>query len=131
MKVDNYGDMLSKVLGKKLIAYKEYGSYQGDWLAIIDGENTLHIYRGIYGSCSGCDFIEAERDWDSQEIDDEVAKGYFKNERPFLSLEKATYLKMSREEFLSVLPANTRSDYDDWSFDDLFDLLHTQEKVGG
>jgi len=49
MKVENYGDLISKVTGKKLIAYAEFGSYQGNYIAVIDGGLDIELWRGYYG----------------------------------------------------------------------------------
>jgi hypothetical protein len=46
--------------GAKVLEFKEFGSYQGTWLAILD---TGLIVEGNYGSCSGCDSFQAEFDY--------------------------------------------------------------------
>src|ERR1041385_38155 len=43
--------------GAKVIDFKEFGSYQGDWFAFLDDGQ---IVSGSYGSCSGCDAYQAE-----------------------------------------------------------------------
>lgn len=49
-----------EVCGAKILEYKEFGSYQGDWYAIlIYNEKTLLIGGG-YGSCSGCDSFQSD-----------------------------------------------------------------------
>lgn len=61
MKIENYGDMLAKVQEKKLIAYEQFGSYQGDWIAVLDDEDDIELWKGYYyGSCSGCDWLEGQ-----------------------------------------------------------------------
>lgn len=49
--------------GAKVIEYKEFGSYQGDWLAFVEYNGEKGIVEGSYGSCSGCDAFEAEFGW--------------------------------------------------------------------
>jgi hypothetical protein len=57
----SYEDVLLKA-GYDVVAYEEFGSYQGEWAAIlVDGGVIL----GDYGSCSGCDPLEATIPWDS------------------------------------------------------------------
>lgn len=43
--------------GAKVKEYKEFGSYQGTWIAIIEDGRFI---EGSYGSCSGCDSFQAE-----------------------------------------------------------------------
>ncbi len=42
--------------GTPVLSYLETGSYQGDWYA----RTAAGFYSGSYGSCSGCDWREAE-----------------------------------------------------------------------
>jgi hypothetical protein len=46
--------------GATIHEFQEFGSYQGDWWALvtIDGEKAW--IHGSFGSCSGCDSFEAE-----------------------------------------------------------------------
>jgi len=46
--------------GAKVIAYEQFGSYQGDWGAYVELNGNKYIITGSYGSCSGCDAFEAE-----------------------------------------------------------------------
>lgn len=43
--------------GAEIEEYKEFGSYQGTWFAVLTNGN---IVEGAYGSCSGCDAFESE-----------------------------------------------------------------------
>lgn len=43
----------------KVRAFKDFGSYQGDWLAYLENGSWV---RGSYGSCSHCDAYQAEFD---------------------------------------------------------------------
>lgn len=60
IKVKDYGDMLAKIFDMELVAYQQYGSYQGDYLAVLNDKGIYKFYIGSYGSCSGCDWLEAE-----------------------------------------------------------------------
>ena len=42
--------------GAQVLAFAEFDSYQGDWLARLPGGYV----SGSYGSCSGCDAFEGE-----------------------------------------------------------------------
>lgn len=67
--VDDYGELLAQVNDMELVEYKEKGSYQGEYYAILKAPATddvckiperLYYYFGYYGSCSGCDWLESE-----------------------------------------------------------------------
>lgn len=51
-----------EIAGCKIIEFKEFGSYQGDWLAFVEYNNEYGFVQGAYGSCSGCDAFYAEFD---------------------------------------------------------------------
>lgn len=46
--------------GAEVLSFKEFGSYQGEWLAKVNFNNEIGWVRGYYGSCSGCDALQAE-----------------------------------------------------------------------
>ena len=56
--------------GCTVIEFKEYGSYQGEWLALVEVGGVTGVVEGCFGSCSGCDSFEAEFDWKDDERDD-------------------------------------------------------------
>lgn len=61
--------------GAVIKEYKEFGSYQGTWIAVLENGN---IVEGSYGSCSGCDSFHAEFDY--HEILEEQEDGkYYRN----------------------------------------------------
>jgi len=75
IKVSDYGDVLAlKYDGKKLYFSDDGGSYTGQYVAVIEAETELswrdkkvkqyYVIVDEYGSCSGCDWLEAEIEWD-------------------------------------------------------------------
>lgn len=46
--------------GAKVLAEGSFGSYQGDWIALVEYKGERGFVSGSYGSCSGCDAFEAE-----------------------------------------------------------------------
>ncbi|UWJ04756.1 hypothetical protein CUB19_gp38c [Stenotrophomonas phage CUB19] len=46
--------------GAKVIAFEEFGSYQGDWYALVGYNGEIGWVNGSYGSCSACDAFEGE-----------------------------------------------------------------------
>ena len=55
----DYSDVL-KMAGATVHAYREFGSYQGDWLAKVTFNGREGWIRDYYGSCSGCDALQGE-----------------------------------------------------------------------
>ncbi len=52
-----------KAAGAEVICYKEFGSYQGDWLAKVSFEGETFWIRDCFGSCSVCDAFKADVGW--------------------------------------------------------------------
>lgn len=46
--------------GAKVKAFQDFGSYQGDWYALVEYNGETGWVHGWYGSCSGCDSFEGE-----------------------------------------------------------------------
>ena len=46
--------------GAQVFVFEEFGSYQGDWWALVKYEGEMGWVNGSYGSCSGCDAFEGE-----------------------------------------------------------------------
>jgi hypothetical protein len=55
--------------GAEVLLFKEFGSYQGDWLAKVVYEGKQMWIHGSYGSCSGCDAFQSEFDNCSHDCD--------------------------------------------------------------
>ncbi len=53
--------------GAEVLESKYFGSYQGDWFALVKRNGTRQWVHGSYGSCSGCDAFEAEFDFDGDD----------------------------------------------------------------
>lgn len=120
MKAGNYGQLIAGVTGETLVSYHEYGSYQGDYLAVTRAGDLFKVWKGGYGSCSGCDFLEGERDYETDEIPDQAAKDYVG--QPFLELRAEDVTPDLDIE--SLLPANSRLDtYSDFSYADVLKQL--------
>lgn len=123
MKVENYGDMLSKVKRLPCVAYVTFGSYQGEWVAALDTGDFIELWKGYYGSCSGCDFIEGAIDYKTKEIDDYKAQEYFKENRPFIQIPKNLIKDMTLEQFKEIFPANIRNDIYDYDENEMFNAI--------
>lgn len=60
--------------GAVVIDYKEFGSYQGDWFAIIVHNGVKGIVKGSFGSCGGCDAFEGEFNYTDDSTPEEHQK---------------------------------------------------------
>lgn len=119
MKVKHYGDMIAQLQNKKLIDYIEFGSYHGDYIVVLDDGDNVELWKGHYGSCSGCDFLEAEDEdsmgkWITDEhkysIPEGKAQEYLKGEKSFATIPKETISRVDAETLAAMLPANVRDE---------------------
>ena len=46
--------------GAEVLAYEEFGSYQGDWYAKIRFRGKVSWVQDCFGSCTGCDAFECD-----------------------------------------------------------------------
>lgn len=53
-----------ELAGAKVIVFKEFGSYQGDWWGKVEYKGNTGWVNGSYGSCSVCDAFQAEFGYD-------------------------------------------------------------------
>jgi hypothetical protein len=95
---------------QETLYYHEFGSYQGEWLlASFDDENYF-IWKGGYGSCSGCDHYESEVGYDPPTK--EKAKEFAEDYQPFLEVPRDTMINIVRGgKMLDIMPANIRDEY--------------------
>lgn len=57
--------------GATVYDWKQFGSYQGTWIAEVALPNGRQgLIKGYYGSCSGCDAFEAEFSYDIHDYQD-------------------------------------------------------------
>ena len=73
MRLDDYVGYEKALLaaGAEVLAYKSFGSYQGDWYCIAKVEGRVKIVHGSYGSCSHCDAFENEFGYGARDMCDE------------------------------------------------------------
>lgn len=51
--------------GARVVAFQEFGDWQGSWLALVEYQGQRGWVQGSYGSCDVCDAFQSEFDWDS------------------------------------------------------------------
>lgn len=71
--------------GEVVMDFKEFGSYQGTWIAVL--ENGF-VIEGSYGSCSGCDAFQSEFDCNSPTQEDlaKFGQSYLPSKETFSSI---------------------------------------------
>ena len=62
--------------GATVLAFETFGSYQGDWLALVERNGQRGWIKDYFGSCSYCDAFEADIGWEPYEYDDEDEPPY-------------------------------------------------------
>lgn len=102
IKVENYGQMLATINDLAPVTYEEFGSYQGDYVAINADDKRFFAYVGSFGSCSGCDWLEAERDWNDDTVGYKEAVEYCGDLPPKLILPKRKYSEQEWFSFVSL-----------------------------
>lgn len=114
--------------GERVLLYRQFGSYQGEWVLFSIAGDEYHLYRGWYGSCSGCDSLQAMQATSvvTREDVDEFISDY----HPFAEIPRVTARKLAANgTFSQVFPANYRSDYSDLNMDELVAEIETQIKL--
>lgn len=65
----DYEDAL-RAAGANVLAFETFGSYQGDWFAVVEYNGERGFVHGYYGSCSGCDALKAAFSWSPDTCDE-------------------------------------------------------------
>ena len=60
-----------EMAGAKIVDYEQFGSYQGDWIAVVEYKGRKGFIKDYYGSCSGCDAYESEFGYSYHECGDD------------------------------------------------------------
>jgi hypothetical protein len=104
----NRYEVIAWVNSQTVIYYQEFGSYQGEWLLVSKGHDNYFIYKGSFGSCSGCDSFEAEFGY-REGITVERAKNFADGYDPFLIVPKDTMKNIcKKKKLLEIIPKNIR-----------------------
>lgn len=53
-------EMCLEKAGAKVLAFQEFGDYQGSWYALVEYKGERGWVEGSYGSCAGCDAFQSE-----------------------------------------------------------------------
>ena len=74
----SYKELLYRICDK-VYCFEEFGSYQGDWWAKVKYKGKTGWVHGYFGSCAGCDELEAVRDDIYDCLNDEEAQKIYDN----------------------------------------------------
>lgn len=124
MKALNYGELLAWYTKLPLIAFVEFGSYSGDYIAVMKNGDTVDFYKGHYGSCSGCDELERMRNYED-EVDEKEAMDFCEREfhHPFVSIPIETMTRIDVDTLNEIMPANVRSEIYDYDRKELHNII--------
>ena len=53
--------------GAKVLEFSTFGSWQGEWVALVEYNGEVGWVQGSFGSCSHCDAFEAEFGYEDHE----------------------------------------------------------------
>lgn len=103
---------IAAIHGRRSLLYVEFGSYQGEWVMFAtDDRGSYYIYKGWYGSCSGCDDIQAT--FGAGETTREVVDKWADDYRPFAEIPKETMRRLVMNDSVkTIFPANQFSEAD-------------------
>jgi hypothetical protein len=106
--------VVAEARGHRVLWFREFGSYQGEWLLFSSKGEEYFVWRGSYGSCSGCDALQATFSSDVEiDSEDPRVQEFIADYSPFLNMTKEGALNYVRrnDSLLAVLPRNQREYY--------------------
>lgn len=112
IEIDDY-DAIATLRGHDVLFFRRCGSYQGLWIMLSKHDDEYFLWKDWYGSCSGCDSLEA-----AEPRTPEAVLDFIERYAPFLQAPKASYYEaVLRGELRSLLPLNDLKEIEE-EFDD-------------
>lgn len=104
--ISDYDD-IARVQGHAVLLFERIGSYQGTWIMLSKFEGSYYLWQDWYGSCSGCDALEAH----TPDGDEEIL-AFLADYKPFAIVleDVARVACVESDSWHSLMPANTRDD---------------------
>jgi hypothetical protein len=67
--------------GARILRFQYFGSYQGDWFALVEYNNKKQVIHGYFGSCTICDAFQAEFGYEDEDEEKlkEFGQGYLEH----------------------------------------------------
>lgn len=102
-------DDVARLRGQRPLLYQRFGSYQGEWLCFAVDADKYYLYKDWYGSCGGCDSLEATH------FDTPESVQTFIDQYPaFIDMPRATARNLALNGTLAqVFPANMQENSGD------------------
>lgn len=112
---DSYA-VVAEARGHRVLWYRMFGSYQGEWLLFSADDELYYLWSGSYGSCSGCDALQSHFSYGNPvEHDSKHVQDFIQDYDPFIEMKPEAALRIAEREgsIFSVLPRNRREWYDE------------------
>jgi hypothetical protein len=127
-----------RAAGAEIVDFKQIGSYQGTWGAIVNFQGERSLVTGYFGSCSVCDAFESQfgymnedplhdesegkyyLDWSRQEeISKENYDAIIERGRQELADFGMSYLRnpLTKDDVIKRIEYYDKNDTGEWSFD--------------
>lgn len=106
--MDLHYSLIAELNDQSEIFYGEYGDYQGEWILVTYADDMFYIYKGGYGSCSGCDHVYDLHDhyWRSEITKEELVEE-FSIYTPFITVSVDTMEHIIEKDAVeTILPYN-------------------------
>lgn len=106
----NYSDVAA-LRGQTVLLYQQFGSYQGEWLCFARDKTKYYIYKGWYGSCSGCDDIQARWDYGNETLSQKELDEWLAEYPAFVDMPRLTAKNLAMAgRLMQTFPRNIRED---------------------
>lgn len=127
-------DIVAWARGHDVLYYRQFGSYQGEWFMLSFCKDEYYLWKGNFGSCSGCDDLQASLE--TTNLTRAGATEFASRYVPFIEIPSHTFTKLvvkGVEAVNHIMPANINDDYSGFKMDgvlkDVCLLVKLKEKI--
>lgn len=110
----SYGDVYQKIVfpNSKTLLYVPIGSYSGDFYILSEDQNNEYLfYKGTFGSCSGCDELQAvQNKEDLIQVCERMYRGSHRFDKYDMKLFLETYVSTGLRDTYNEQEAKEESD---------------------
>ncbi len=107
---DSY-EVVAAARGQTPVYFRQFGSYQGEWILVSHASGIYFIYKDYYGSCSGCDALQSENIDGDADLTSAKVQEFIAAYPPFAELPNDVAVLLSMQgSLLEAFPANIRED---------------------
>jgi hypothetical protein len=90
----NYGEVLSKLQSKNCVAFVTFGPFHSDWIAVLENERDLDIWRGE----------------NNEELLEGSMEVYASTLHPMLTIPKSAFCEMPLGTFKQLFPKSVKDE---------------------